>query len=190
MLMSLFASERKRWRRTERGAKRDMELMQRAIRTWSSGCHRAIVLLRERTRRESEVATVPRPPSRETSRRSSATSAVASPSDFHGLGKLHARDRALPVTAWSEVKEVARIGMTTACTAFAMVSVEPWLHWLAELPRSVRSVVLAPSEERERQFLAAHRIARLGLFLTLTLTHTHKHWAQVQCSQIAEYHRV
>lgn len=63
--------------------------------------------------------------------------------------------------------------MTTACTAFAMVSVEPWLHRLAELPRSVRSVVLAPSEERERQFfLAAHRIARLGLFLTLSHTHT------------------
>lgn len=60
MLMSLFASERKDGG-GRRGAKRDMELMQRAIRTWSSGCHRAIVFLRERTRRESEVATVPRP---------------------------------------------------------------------------------------------------------------------------------
>lgn len=41
MLMSLFASERKDGG-GRRGAKRDMELMQRAIRTWSSGCHRAI----------------------------------------------------------------------------------------------------------------------------------------------------
>lgn len=27
-------------------------------------------------------------------------------------------------------RRMPRIGMTTVCTAFAMVSVEPWLHWL------------------------------------------------------------
>lgn len=67
------------------------------------------------------------------------------------------------------MEEGARIGMTTACTAFAMVSVEPWLHWLAELPRSVRSVVPAPSEEKERQFGGSSHCPT-G-FVSDTLTH-------------------
>lgn len=31
-------------------------------------------------------------------------------------------------------RRMARIGMTTVCTAFAMVSVQPWLHWLVVPP--------------------------------------------------------
>lgn len=112
----------------------------------------------------SEVLLLYLGPSREKSERSSATSAVASPSDFHGLGKLHARDRALPVAAWHLVMEGgARIGMTTACTAFAMVSVEPWLHW----SECGWKVVLA-LRKRRKDNLAAHGIARVGLFLSHT----------------------
>lgn len=59
MLMSLSDSERERWRRTEEPvpAKRALELMQRATRTWSSG---AIVSC-GKERKKSEVATVPSP---------------------------------------------------------------------------------------------------------------------------------
>lgn len=47
MLMSLFASERK-----DRGAKKDMELMQRAIRTWSSGAIEPLFPAGENKKRE------------------------------------------------------------------------------------------------------------------------------------------
>lgn len=89
-----------------------------------------------------------------------------------------------------------RIGMTTVCTASAMVSVGLGLHWPSVLGaaglvgsfgrlgsrllcRQVGSPV--PLRKTRRDNLAAHRIARLGSFLTSTRRRT-----QVQCSQIAE----